>query len=349
MRIAVCGDVHVSKVSSIIRSKGTKFTTRLENAINSLNWFEDISQQNQCDLEIFLGDTFDKPILDDEIITALKEVDWNSTNKYFLVGNHESTQVDLTYTSADYFKVENSFEVVKKITYLTDNKNKLYLFFIPYIIESNRKTLTEYFNEFSELNPSYQKIVFSHNDLKGIQLGKFISEQGFDLEDIESNCKLFVNGHIHNENWITPKILNLGILTGQNFNEDAFVYPHNIAIIDTDKLSLDLIENPHAFNFYKLKIEQKKDLRLLDSLKSNAVVSITCLEDFIKDVKEKIEKLSTIAESRVVLTRNLLDLNTEEVKTEDLTIDHLEKFREFCIEKIENTPILKEELCEICK
>ena len=43
------------------------------------------------------------------------------------------------------------------------------------------------------------RIILSHNDLAGLQLGKYISKTGFDINDIDKNCALFINGHLHNQ------------------------------------------------------------------------------------------------------------------------------------------------------
>ena len=77
-----------------------------------------------------------------------------------------------------------------------------------------------------------------------------------------------VNGHLHNGNRISKNLINLGILTGANFGEDAARYPHNIMVLDTDTLAFELIENPYAFNFYKLEVNSEKDLAVFDKLKS---------------------------------------------------------------------------------
>ena len=40
MKIGVIGDVHWSSYSSIVRSTGDVYSTRLENLIQSINWSE---------------------------------------------------------------------------------------------------------------------------------------------------------------------------------------------------------------------------------------------------------------------------------------------------------------------
>ena len=98
---------------------------------------------------------------------------------------------------------------------------------------------------------SKKRIIFSHNDIKGINYGKYISTSGFDIEDINKSCDLFINGHLHNGENVTDKIINIGNLSGQNFSEDGLKYKHNIMIIDTNSLEYQKIENPFATYFIK--------------------------------------------------------------------------------------------------
>ena len=45
MKILVVGDIHWSAYSSILRSRGKRFSTRLEYLIKSMNWVEDMSKK----------------------------------------------------------------------------------------------------------------------------------------------------------------------------------------------------------------------------------------------------------------------------------------------------------------
>ena len=40
----IVGDVHWSEYSSIYRKRGTKFSKRLENLINTVNWIEETAE-----------------------------------------------------------------------------------------------------------------------------------------------------------------------------------------------------------------------------------------------------------------------------------------------------------------
>ena len=60
MRVLIVGDVHWSSYSSIIRKRGTEYSKRLENCINSINWVEEKAEEYKCDKVIYLGDLFDQ-------------------------------------------------------------------------------------------------------------------------------------------------------------------------------------------------------------------------------------------------------------------------------------------------
>ena len=57
-KLFVYGDVHWSTYSSIIRSRGEQYSTRLENLIRSVNWAEALAEKYNCETVICLGDFF---------------------------------------------------------------------------------------------------------------------------------------------------------------------------------------------------------------------------------------------------------------------------------------------------
>ena len=119
MKIGVVGDVHWSKYSSIVRSRGNKYSTRLENCIKSINWAEEVTKH--CDLIVYLGDFFDKSDLSAEELSALNDLIWNDVPHKFLVGNHEMGLNDLSFSSSHTFNLHDNFEVIDEPTYLEQN------------------------------------------------------------------------------------------------------------------------------------------------------------------------------------------------------------------------------------
>ena len=339
MKILLYTDNHWSNTSSIVTGMGDKYTLRLENQIKSLNWVEEQAISNKCEMIICLGDFFDKPVLDAKEITALSEIKWSDIPHVFLVGNHEMASNDLQISSAHLLKFIPKSKVIDKPT--MDSNYGCELFFLPYILESNRKPLREYIDTVSRdywsdmwTTDEYKHlIIFSHNDISGVQYGKFETKTGFSIKEIEENCSYFINGHLHNQCNITDKIFNLGNLTGQNFNEDGFKYFHDIGILDTDTLNIELIHNPYAFYFYKFGIENEEDLKNLTNLKDNSIITLKVYEDLVEETKQEIEKNKSILVSRIVVIPRNKKVRTKKENTIN-SINHIEELKKYCIDKL---------------
>lgn len=343
MKVLIVGDIHWSTYSSIVRSRGKYFSTRLEHLIRSMNWVERIAKVYNCQEEIFLGDTFDKPDLTSEEISALSCVDWNDLQKHFIVGNHESGLSSLAYNSTQALHKVGVIEDTPNVYPVDDATEFL---FLPYITEDNRKPLADYLKNRVK---DKKMIVFSHNDIKDFQMGMFLSKTGFSIDEINENCDLYLNGHLHNAGFVNDKIINVGVLCGQNFSEDAFRYEHHVMVLDTDTMTYEFIENPEALNFYKLTIGDEQDLIVLDKLKNNAVVSIKCHDTVKQELLKKLDSTTNILESKVIYYSDVVN-SSDKLGTADLQFaDHLNKFKEFVIEKLGSTATVLEELEEVCK
>ena len=348
MKLAIIGDIHWSTYSSILRGRGNYFSHRLENLIQSLSWVEQISKEYGCEEEIFLGDTFDRPDLNAEEISALSEVEWNKSTrlKHFIVGNHESGVSSLIYNST---QILHRLGVIEDKPYIYPLDEKTEILFLPYITEDNRKPLIDYLEN---RHLDKKLIVCSHNDIKDFQMGAFLSKTGFSIDEIESNCDLYLNGHLHNCGWVSSKLCNVGNLTGQNFSEDAFRYEHHILILDTDTLECKFIENPYALNFYKVDIEKQEDINKLNNLKSNAVLSIRCEESLENITRNALEDKANILEYKLNLFRDIEKMKSQIDSIKSLsTKDHLEAFKLFILSKddIGNSEVVLNELSEVCK
>lgn len=358
MKILVVGDVHWSQYSSILRKRGEKYSYRLENLIKSIDWVEELADEAECELMVYLGDFFDRSDINSEELSALREVSWNNLPHYFLVGNHEAGRGDLLYNSADVFGIAN-FKVIGS-TALQFNIYHLdcQLCFLPYVLEENRRPFEEYFSWDSNAK---KRIVFSHNDIKGFAMGKFISQEGFDIVDIDKNCDLYLNGHLHNGGKVINKIINVGNLTGQNFSEDAFKYDHSVIVLDTNDLSCAVYENPYALNFYKLDFTEHNDIDYINQIsmkmKSNCVATIKCNEEDLDYIRKRFDPKykddiipynCNMVETRIVVQSNYADkpINTD---TENLHVDHLEQFSNYMIEYLGRSEILEYELQKVCK
>ena len=353
MKIIIATDLHFSSKSSIVTGMNPKYnlTLRETNCINSLNWVEDLAEQHKCDRIIYAGDMFDKTDLTARELTALQCVTWSAIEHVFLVGNHEGLTKDLDISSAHLFKMIPNSKVISKPD--IDVGYGYQLLYLPYITESDRKTIDEYFKYLMSGLFTTQEVkrryVISHNDIK-MNYGMYECTNGFDIKDIESSCDLFLNGHIHNHSKFCKNGYNIGNLTGQNFGEDAFKHKHQACILDTDNGSLQWFTNPFAFNFYKIEVKSLEELNDILCLKigSNAVVTVKVPENIAIEAKRILESRDNIIASRVISIPmgEKEGADVEEIQLE--TMNHLDAFTHYIKENVGVSEIILSELSEVC-
>ena len=353
MRYMIYADPHWSSYSSIVRSRGNKYSTRLENLLNTINWIEHTANEQNCDAIICLGDFFDKCDLNSEELTALQEINWSYLRHYFITGNHEMGRGNLEFSSAHLFNLCPNTYTISGVSCISDDEHDTNIVFLPYILELNRKPLIEYLKPFKDKK---NIIVMSHNDISGIQMGQYVSKDGFSIEEIENECTLFINGHLHNGTTVGQNIINLGNLTGQNFSEDAFKYKHKCMILDTGNHSVSYIDNPYAFNFYKLDFSNYQNdeqsraeiVKTISSLDNNAIITVKCNQDTIDFVRDIINNTAFIIESRIILDLSNSDKISEESLLEDnLSINHITKFVDYIKSEVGTSELIIDELNQV--
>lgn len=329
-KLLIYTDLHICTYSSILRGRGSKYSFRLENAIKTIEWINQIAKENQVDDIYNLGDLFDRPDLNAEEITALREMKLD--NHKFLVGNHEALSNDLFFNSTNVVKstIYSKPEIVRY--------GNTQIVMLPYVTEGDRTSITSVLDNLNIKNED-KIVIFSHNDIKNMYYGNFLTTIGYDVSDIEANCDLFINGHIHNGSWVGKKILNLGSITGINFNNDASSWKPKAVILDTETLELKVIDNPYGVLFYKKEFLNSSSaiefIQRIAEIKPNpVVVSIKCLEKDRDIIQEELDKYDFIYK------RILIDYSKEagSKELEDtcnivIDVDYFEKFRQFVKDK----------------
>ena len=347
MRICIYSDNHFSQYSSILTLRGDTYSYRLENQIKSINWIESIAESRNCEKVICLGDFFNDSKLNAEEITALQDISWSKKLEHiFLVGNHEMSMHTSDCSTMHLFRMLDNARVIDKPT--ADTVGDIEFLYLPYILEDDRKFISTYVGDINR-----RRIILSHNDLKGIQMGRFISKNGFDIDDLSNNSIWTFNGHIHNQSCNNGNVINVGNLTGQNFSEDGFKYPHGCIFLDTDTMRVEFEINPYAINFYKVDLSSIEDIyyncKLDELCKSlyNAVLSIKVPSGKIEYTHELLKSYPNIITYRVQTAPNL---DKKETKVEKITsIDHIEQFREYVMKNFNLDEVTLQELDEVCK
>ena len=341
MKILVYADPHYCESSSIIRLSGNKYSKRIENVIQSINFVNELAVKENCQLICCLGDFFDSSVLNAHEISGLQDINWKGDH-IFITGNHELGIIHSKYSTSDIFSMIPHAEVIRKpAAYEYNNFN---LILLPYMFNTTGQSLSKYI-----LNNGKKNIVLGHCDIKGIQLGAYKTTGGFDLEDIEKYTDLFINGHLHNSSYLNKNktIINLGNLTGLNFSEDAFKYKHYVGIIDTNTCSLQLVENPHAFKFYKIdatNMSTECAIRRISSLPKNSVITVKTTSTELRD---KIDKLDNILTYRLVIQANNTLTENKATVNNKISVDYLADFKKSVIDRLGNTKLVLSELQEV--
>ena len=307
-----------------------------------MQWVEDLAEYVKADAVVCLGDFFDKDTLTGEELTALNEVRWASMPHNFVVGNHEISAADLSISSQHVLALGERFVVHDHP--LSVQVGSKQLCFLPYQAEENIKSLAEYFPE------PLPRIVFSHNNIKGVQMGHFLSDVGLDLTDVTNNSWLFFNGHIHNAGCLASHVWNVGNLTGQNFSEDAERYEHVVVVIDTETGAVTPYRNPHALNFYKIDCSNEPNIpiRLAQITQPNAVVSVRVREADRQQVQELLKVHINVLEYRVTVVPEVAAV-ADTRREEFSKVDYLAEFQSFIQETLGATEDVVAELKEICR
>ena len=74
-----------------------------------------------------------------------------------------------------------------------------------------------------------------------------------------------------------------------------------MTIDDDGTITMEPIKNENAFHFYKVQVLNESDLEILNHLKNNAVVSITCVSNLFERAEQELSKHKNIIESRILI------------------------------------------------
>lgn len=357
-KILIYTDNHFCQYSSIVRGRGKVYSTRLENQIKTMSWLNTLAQEHDCCSLYCCGDFFDRADLNAEELTALSEIDFHTLPHNFIVGNHEIARSDCEFSTTQTFLQNNQCDVYSRPSVLGLGNTLIYI--LPYITDIDKKSVLEYFNSINIPDTYKYRILLMHNDIKGMYLGKFITETGFEITDLSQNFNLVINGHLHNQCWVAKNVLNLGNITGQNFSEDGFKYKHQAILVDLDTLECSLYTNPYALNFYKIDWSAGASIDEINRISGkmcNYVATIKTDNELFEYVKQRFDP--TIPDNNVIpkncngVAARVTKATTMNITTQhevsELHVDHLKAFEKFIMQSVGDNDVVKQELQEVLK
>ena len=148
---------------------------------------------------------------------------------------------------------------------------------------------------------------------------------------------------MHNK-FIKNNLFNLGNITGKNLNEDCLKYNHcaYLLTIDEDKISIEEIENPYAYNFLTYSISTITDLDKLKNI-NNLILSLRCPQKILNDTRLILDNFQNLETYKIIV--DIVDSMNKNIKSNQvLNIDYNKEFIKFAKEKLGESEILNSEL-----
>lgn len=333
-------DIHFGSAHRFSTITPNGFTIRENEHLSCLESLKRVMNENEVSKCIFGGDMFG-PVGDNisgetqcAVVKFVSELAAECKKRgiplEILVGNHDIIN-DATVFGINKLVPYKYFDNVVVYEQPVVDGNYVYL---PFSYDD------DYLNNFLEnVSDKENKIVFSHVDISGIEIGGgIVTKKGVNLELLNKFKKVF-EGHYHSFKSIGDNIIVPGSTQRLSF-KDKGVSRENIVLYDesTDKIKRDSFECPDWLTF--------TDDNIQDILKTddNNYVKIDLSVDMLytDEIKQKVEQMKNcdlhIDVSRIVVNRKV----EENEQTSEDEIDIIQQF----VNKSENDDDKKEKLIE---
>lgn len=333
MKILFFSDIHFHHSHTFSRLTQEGFSIRELEHISCADTIIKICKEEKIDKIVFGGDMFG-PVGDNmsgQTLSAIciffEKLQSLNIPIDILVGNH-----DLSFST-------NSTHIHKLVAFKNWQNLKIYdepyeinkIVYMPYCTDN------QYAQQFLEnIVEKDKKIIFSHLEIKGINLGNGIfTEKGVEL-DLLKQFRMVLQGHYHSGGSLAKNIQIVGSTQRLSF-KDKGIARNNIILYDTDsnKIERRSFECPDWLTFTDDNIN---DLLKLDT---NNYVKVEVSMDILltEEIKNKLETFKG-KDVHIDLTRLVVNRNIENEITSENEIDVLSQF----INKSDNTEEQKEAL-----
>lgn len=338
--ILTFGDIHFGTTHRFSTITNNGFTIRENEHLSCLDSLKRVLKENKITKCVFGGDMYG-PVGDNisgetqcAVIKFVSELA-QECKKYnipldMIVGNHDIIH-DATVFGINKLAPFKYFDNVNLYEKPTVDGNYVYL---PFAYDD------DYLNTFLENIPDKEnKIVFSHVDIAGIEIGGgIITKKGVNLELLGKFKKVF-EGHYHSFKSIGKNIIVPGSTQRLSF-KDKGVSRENIVLYDedTEEIKRDSFECPDWLTF--------TDDNILDILKTDNdnYVKIDLSVDMLytDEIKAKVEQMKN-SDLHIDVSRIAVKSKVEE--NEQTSEDEIDIIQQF-VNRSENDDDKKEKLIE---
>lgn len=322
-KIICFGDIHVHHTHKFSKVVSDGFTTReLEHLSCADRICELVDKTPDCERVVFLGDMFG-PVGDNvscqclmvvtEIISKIQQKCLSRNIPFdLIVGNHDVS----SYLNNKYSHKLYPFKNYAGVNIYDQPTEKDGFVYMPYCNSDEYAT-----NYLENVDDKENKVVFSHLELKYIDLGLGITTgKGVDPSVLEK-FKMTISGHYHNGVNYSDKILICGSTQRLSF-KDKGIARNNIIIYDKESNSItrDSFNCPDWLTFTD---ENITDILKIDD--NNYVdVEVTLDQLITPEIEQKLSKVKdktvVTAVKRISLDMDKIKLTSEIRKEDNLAI-----------------------------
>jgi len=259
MKVLIFADIHGHNFREFSYIDDDGFNSRLIEQAIVLNNIHRSGVKHKVDQVWFLGDlTHLKNNIDTQVIRSLMLEMMSIAGSFpvwVIPGNH-----DYRLWSADPALLqmlqdgEERIHVAQSFNWHgIDGKTRLRIMALPYT-----RSLAGLNEDIEALDSDPSKDIFlGHQDIIGVNYGKFIVQKGLDADVLSRKFRLSLIGHYHNRKQVRKNVLSVGAPMQHNFG-DAH-QSRGWWILDTDTYELEFIENDFSPRFWKIKTSDENE------------------------------------------------------------------------------------------
>lgn len=339
MKVLCFSDIHFHHTHRFSHITSEGYTIRELEHLSCADDILKICQEESIDLIVFCGDLFGP--VGDNISAQTQTVVCEFIDKIskvkpldLIVGNHDlsgSTNYKAVHKLIP-FKYFNNVTVYDKPTVVND-----YFVYMPYCTSDEYAT-----SVLENIKDKQNKVIFSHLELKGINLGNGIETTHGVALDLLSQFKMTIQGHYHGSNSYGPNIKVIGSTQRLSF-KDPGKSRDNIIIYDTDTNKIER-RSFHCPDWLTFTDDNIDDILTTDL---NNYVKIEVTSDVL--ITSEIEQRLNLFKGKDIhidLTRLSFNKNvTEEINQNNTNEDEVSIIKQF-IDKTDTTEQQKKDLLE---
>ena len=347
-KVLIYTDLHCSYNSSILplfQNDKSKYTIRLNMILNTGRWLSQLAEEQNVDIIINGGDTFDNIVVKAEELECISEFFWCFSDldipHYITVGNHE--KVNDNFNATEILSNYPNLVIISSPTKIVPG-----ISILPYM---NSKEVTP--NMLKEIS---NDLLVSHIDIQGSCLrDSYILDSGVNPELLAEYFKFVANGHLHTAEKLQTtqnEVWNIGGVSSISFVDNQEYIP-SCVIYDTKTNTFERFNNPHSILFRRFTVDSIKELlKELKSLNKDYKYALT-IKYINYDIKSELQ--TTLEKKKNVIAFKLVNafVNENKVSSEsaaiNTNIDVPSKFIDFLNEHTENLKYDAKEYVSIIK